>query len=70
MKTETAAERRDRWEEERKEHERFKARLFKKHEVENNPKREACYKLAWDYGHSSGFSEVESYFSDLVELIK
>ena len=32
-------------------------------------KAEKCYSLAWEYGHSSGYREVISYFEDLVELI-
>ncbi len=43
--------------------------LKKKYEVEDNPKADDCYELAWDYGHSNGYNEVENYFSDLVWLI-
>ena len=48
----------------------FKKALFEKHNVTNNDKAELCYRIAYDFGHSSGFSEVELYFDDLVELIK
>ena len=34
------------------------------------PKVIKCFDIAWDYGHSAGLHEVESYFDDLVELIK
>lgn len=26
------------------------------------------FRLAWDYGHSSGYSEVEIHFQDLAEI--
>lgn len=35
-----------------------------------HPKFENVYALAYQHGHSSGFSEVEGYFVDLVELVK
>lgn len=48
--------------------------LRKKLEVEfgviGNPKADKLWELAWDYGHSSGPQEVESYYIELVELIK
>ena len=50
--------------------EEFKQALFKHYGVENNPKREKAYELAWEEGHSNGYSEVEIYFSDFVHLIK
>jgi len=37
---------------------------------ESHPKLDKCYKLAWEYGHSAGFQEVEHYFADFVELIR
>lgn len=42
--------------------------LAKKYEVEGNKKLGYCFRLAWDYGHSSG--EVEKHFIALVALIK
>ena len=48
----------------------FKNDLFLVLGVSQNPKRELMYKLAWDYGHSSGYQEVYNYALDLVELIK
>ncbi len=48
----------------------FKTDLFEKHGVTDNPKRENCYSIAWERGHSSGLGEVMNYFSDFVELIK
>ena len=48
----------------------FRGDLFIALGVSKNPKRELMYKLAWDYGHSSGYQEVYNYALDLVELIK
>ena len=50
-------------------HELFKQHMYEYHDVEENPKREKAFSLAWEYGHSSGHSEVASHFEDLVELI-
>ena len=52
------------------EREELMKKLYKKHGVENNRKALRCFCLAWEYGHSAGLQEVESYFDDLVELIK
>lgn len=48
----------------------FKQDLFDEHSVTGNPKAQRCYEIAWEHGHSSGFSEVAGYFSEIVELIK
>lgn len=50
--------------------EEFKADLLEDNGVTNNPKADLAFWLANDYGHSFGFSEIASYFEDLVELIK
>lgn len=50
--------------------EEWKLWLFKDEGVENNPKREQCFTVAWQEGHSGGYSEVENYFREFVELIK
>lgn len=50
--------------------EEFELALFKEYGVEDNPKREKCFQLAWERGHSSGYNEVEIQFSEIVELIK
>ena len=44
--------------------------LFEYYGVKDNPKREAAYALAYEYGHANGYSEIDNYFSDLVNLIK
>jgi hypothetical protein len=48
----------------------FREALLKAHGVENNPLSSRCYELAWEHGHSSGYSEVENYFNEFVDLIK
>ena len=48
----------------------FKLDLIAEFGLTNNPKAEKCFALAWNYGHSAGYSEVYNYFSELVELIK
>ncbi len=47
----------------------FKQDLFEDLGIENNPKRDKLYSIAWDKGHSAGFSEVYSEAEDLVDLI-
>ena len=31
---------------------------------------DAIFKLAWEWGHSSGYNEVELYISDLADIAK
>ncbi len=50
--------------------EEFKNDLYKEFGVEENPKREKCFLLAYEQGHSSGRGEVYNYFAEFVELIK
>lgn len=50
--------------------EAFKAQLFKDLGIENNPKRDTLYRIAWEWGHAYGLSEVRVYAEDLVELIR
>lgn len=48
----------------------FENDLYKEFQVENNPKKEDCFRIAWGYGHDSGLNSVYEYFFDLVDLIK
>lgn len=48
----------------------FKADLEKAFGVEGNPKAEKLWAISWDFGHSAGYDEVLSYYSELVELIR
>lgn len=47
----------------------FKLKLEEKYGTSDNPKRDLLWDKAWDHGHSSGFAEVELYYSDFLELI-
>lgn len=38
--------------------------------VMDNPKKQKCFSLAYEHGHSAGFSEIKHYFDEFVELIK
>lgn len=49
--------------------ERFKIDLFKELDISNHPKREELFSLAWEYGHSFGFSEVYGHATDFVVLL-
>lgn len=50
--------------------EEFKQDLFAEYGVTNHPKAERVFELAYQYGHSAGYSEVMFYFGDLVQLIR
>jgi len=50
--------------------EEFKKDLFVEFGVEDNPKREQCYEIAYNMGKSNGFSEVYCCFDEIVGLIK
>lgn len=51
-------------------HQEFVKDLFEEFGACNNPKSIRCFELAWEHGHSSGYSEVYNYFGDFVELIR
>lgn len=48
----------------------FRKALAVEYGVVGNPKFDKAYSIASSMGHSSGFSEIEIVFSELVELIK
>jgi hypothetical protein len=48
----------------------FKADLFDEHGVTAHPKANRAFDIAWEHGHSSGYSEVANYFDDLADLLK
>jgi hypothetical protein len=48
----------------------FKKDLFEDLGITDNPKAEKLYLIAYDLGHSSGYSEVYGYAQDLVDLIR
>lgn len=48
----------------------FEQDLYEEHELENHPKKEEAFRIAWELGHSSGLSEVEMWFTELAGLMK
>jgi len=50
--------------------ESHKEHLASEYGLVGHPKLDLLYSKAWDLGHSSGFSEVECHFTDLLELIR
>ncbi len=51
------------------------ADLFKKHaltvlKIEDHPKAQKAWSLAYDWGHAHGYSDVLHYLEDLAELLK
>lgn len=49
--------------------EEFKKDLFADLGIADNPKAEKLFSIAWDKGHSGGYSEVYNEALDLVDLI-
>lgn len=49
--------------------EQFKTDLFEHFKVQDHPKRNLCYQLAYDRGHANGYQEIYNEFEDLVQLI-
>jgi len=48
---------------------RFKEAAFINEQITEHPKREKMFLLAWEQGHSSGYSDVLSYLGDIVEYL-
>ena len=46
-----------------------KSSLEKMYGIQNHPKRQILWDLAWEQGHAGGFSDVENYYRELVVLI-
>jgi hypothetical protein len=67
MEKETWKERRRR---ERKVIQDFANMLFEKYQVQDNPKAQKAFDIAWDYGHSGGYTDVEIMFEELLPLIE
>lgn len=64
-------EERAKWDHEEAERiEALKISLALKHSLKRDAKFDAAWRLAWDYGHASGFDEISYYFDDLAALIK
>jgi len=47
----------------------FKQDLFIDLGIQDNPKREKLFEIAWNMGHSSGYSEVYNYAREIADLI-
>lgn len=50
--------------------EKFENDIYADLGIENNPKKEKLFSLAWSMGHSAGYSEVHGYACELVTLIE
>lgn len=48
----------------------FKTDLLEEYGVTDHPKADKAFSIAWDIGHSNGFSEIEHYFTELLPLLK
>ena len=49
--------------------EEFKIALFKEYSIENHPKREEAFSIAWEKGHDSGYAQVEHELSTIIPLM-
>ena len=49
--------------------EKHQLSLERKYDLLGHPKADDLYRLAWDYGHSSGWSEIENYYVELLDLL-
>ena len=47
----------------------FKSDLEQYFGITGHPKAGKCFDLAYFYGHSSGYSDIFTYYADLVDLI-
>ena len=48
----------------------FKAALAKELGLADHPKFDKLYSLAYEHGHSSGFSETAGYVNEFAELLR
>lgn len=46
-----------------------KMALAKEFGLEQHPKLDTLYSLAWNHGHSAGFAEVAHYFEEFSTLL-
>lgn len=54
----------------RKLEDKFKIDVLAEYGLTDHPKAEAVFALAWEEGHSCGYSEVEIWVGRLAELVK
>lgn len=48
----------------------FKKDVLEAYGVEDHPKAQRTFEIAWSHGHSSGYHEVLDWFDELSELLK
>ena len=48
---------------------KFRSDLLESLGITNHQKADRLFSLAWELGHSSGYTEVYSYACELVELL-
>lgn len=48
----------------------FRADLEAEEGLTGHPKADALWRIAWDRGHSSGYSEILECYEQMVELLK
>lgn len=48
----------------------FRRDLFEEFDVSDNPKANTLFNKCWERGHSGGYNDVYSIFSDFVDIIK
>lgn len=49
---------------------KFRDDIEAEYDMTGHPKADKLWELAWEYGHSAGYSEVAIYYAELVELAK
>lgn len=52
------------------EYDTIKEKLEKEFDVQPGEKADKLFWLAWEWGHSSGESEIRNYYVDMLPLIK
>lgn len=48
----------------------LKSDLESENGLVGHPKADVLWRIAWEHGHSSGYSDVINWYEDLVELVK
>jgi len=48
----------------------FRQYMFSKLGIEDNPKREQLFLVAWEFGHVDGYDSMMNYAEDMVCLIR
>lgn len=48
----------------------FRPDIQQAFDVNEHPKRDHLFSLAWGFGHSSGYHEIAYYYRDLVDLVR